>query len=105
VQKQDAKAAIELVKSYLMQVGYDKDTKTFDIDRIEGTSASSRNKITAVMSAIEELEKSMGKLIPLEEVTKAMEGRASEMEIDEAVGKLLKSGDLFRPRRGYIQRM
>jgi len=28
-----------------------------------------------------------------------------DAEIDEAVGKLLKAGDLFRPKRGYVQRM
>jgi replicative DNA helicase Mcm len=101
----DAAAAIDLVKSYLMQVGYDKDTKTFDVDRITGTSASARNKIHVVQETIEELEKKMGKLIPMEEVTKALEGKMSETDVDEVVGKLLKSGDLFRPRRGFVQRM
>jgi len=101
----DAAAAIDLVKSYLMQVGYDKDTKTFDVDRITGTSASSRNKIHIVQEAIEDLEKKLGKLIPFEEITKALAGKMSETDIDEVVGKLLKSGDLFRPKRGFVQRM
>jgi len=101
----DAIEAIDLVKSYLMQVGYDKDTKTFDVDRITGTSASSRNKIHVVQEVIENLEKKMGKLIPFEEITKALAGKMSEADIDEVVGKLLKSGDLFRPRRGFVQRM
>ncbi|MCK4650089.1 minichromosome maintenance protein MCM [Candidatus Pacearchaeota archaeon] len=101
----DAIAAIDLVKSYLLQVGYDKDTKTFDVDRITGNSASARNKIVVVVDTIEELEKKMGKLIPLEEVSKALEGRMKGSEVDEAIGKLLKSGDLFRPRRGFVQRM
>ncbi len=47
----------------------------------------------------------MGKLIPFEEITKALAGKMSETDIDEVVGKLLKSGDLFRPRRGFVQRM
>jgi len=105
VEVKDAIAAIELTKSYLMQVGYDKDTKTFDIDKITGTGASARNKIHYVQDALEELEKKMGKLIPLEELTKALDGKVSEAEVDEVVGKLLKSGDLFRPKRGYVQRM
>ena len=58
-----------------------------------------------VLDVIEELEKKMGKLIPMEEVTKALEGKMKESEIDEIVGKLLKSGDLFRPRRGFVQKM
>lgn len=102
---EDAMVAIDLVKGYLMQVGYDEETKTIDIDRISGNPASSRNKIALVRSAIEVLENKLGKLIPLEEVTKSLNGKVEEAEIDEAIGKLLKSGDLFRPKRGYIQRM
>jgi len=105
VEVRDAVAAIDLVRSYLMQVGYDKDTKTFDVDRITGIGASARNKIHFVQEAVEELEKKMGKLIPLEEITKALDGKMSETDVDEVVGKLLKSGDLFRPRRGFVQRM
>lgn len=105
VEIKDAIAAIELTKSYLMQVGYDKDTKTFDIDKITGQGASARNKIHYVQDALEELEKRLGKLIPLEEITKALDGKMNDAEVDEAVGKLLKSGDLFRPKRGYVQRM
>jgi replicative DNA helicase Mcm len=105
VDVRDAVAAIELVKSYLMQVGYDKDTKTFDVDRITGTGASERNKINLVIDAIEELEKRVGKLIPMEEITKALGGKVSEADVDEIIGKLLKGGDLFRPKRGFVQRM
>ena len=101
----DAIASIELVKGYLMQVGYDKDTKTFDVDKITGTGASARNKIHAVQEVVEQLEKKMGKLIPMEEITKALNGKMSNVDVDEVVGKLLKSGDLFRPRRGFVQRM
>jgi len=88
-----------------MQVGYDKDTKTFDVDKIMGTGATERNKIHYVQDALEELEKRLGKLIPMEEIAKALVGKVSEAEVDEAVGKLLKSGDLFRPKRGFVQRM
>ncbi len=105
VEVKDAVAAIELTKSYLMQVGYDEKTKTFDIDKIGGQGASARNKIHFVQDAIVELEKKMGKLIPMEEIAKALDGKVSEAEVDEVVGKLLKSGDLFRPKRGYVQRM
>jgi replicative DNA helicase Mcm len=105
VDRQDAVAAIELVKGYLMQVGYDEETKTIDIDRISGNSASQRSKITMVREVVEDLEKRLGKLVPYEELEKALEGKMKPDEIDEAIGKLLKSGDLFRPKRGYIQRM
>ncbi|MFA4960591.1 MAG: minichromosome maintenance protein MCM [Candidatus Pacearchaeota archaeon] len=105
VQKVDAKAAIDLVRSYLLQVGYDEETKTFDIDKISGNSASQRGKISIVREAIETLEKRLGKLIPFEELEKELRDKMKVEEIDEAVGKLLKAGDLFRPKKGYIQRM
>lgn len=106
VEVKDASASIELVKSYLMQVGYDKDTKTFDIDKIEGTtSASLRNKIAAVTGVIAELEKSFGKLVPLVEVTKALIGKMTEVEVDETMGKLMRAGDVIRPKRGFVQLM
>ncbi len=102
VEVKDAVAAVDLVRSYLMQVGYDKDTKTFDVDRITGNPASARNKIHIIQDAVEALEKRVGKRIPLEELNKFLDGKMKQSEIDEAVGKLLASGDLFRPTRGFI---
>ena len=105
VKKEDAIAAIDLVRSYLMQVGYDEETKTFDIDKISGNSASQRNKIGIVREAVETLEKKLGKLVPLEELEKELKDKMKVEDIDDSVGKLLKSGDLFRPKKGFIQRM
>lgn len=73
--------------------------------KITGNSASARNKIGVVVDTLSELGKRLGKLIPLEEISKVLEGRMKGAEVDEAIGKLLKSGDLFRPKRGYVQRM
>jgi len=101
----DAKRAISLMKFYLMQVGYDDETKTFDIDKISGMPASGRSKIFMLKEELEKLENKLGKLIPLEEVEKVFEGRMKKAELEETIDKLVKAGDLFRPRRGYIQRM
>jgi len=105
VTKQDARAAIELMRFYLMQVGYDAETQTFDIDKIAGNPASSRNKIHIVKEAIEQLENKLGKLIPVEEVEKQVKDKMKPDEFEETLGKLIKAGDLFRPRRGYVQKM
>jgi len=105
VLKEDAQIAIELVRYYLMQVGYDEETKTIDIDRIGGNPASQRGKINIVRETIETLENRLGKLIPLEEVENALRGKMSQTEFEEAVDKLVRAGDLFRPKKGYIQRM
>jgi replicative DNA helicase Mcm len=105
VTKDDAKAAIDLVRAYLLEVGYDEETKTIDIDRISGTSASKRSKIVTVREVIEGLAKKLGKLVPEEEIEKALDGQISKADLEEAIQKLLKSGDLFRPKRGYFQLM
>ena len=55
-----------------MQVGYDEETKTFDIDRIRetGITANTRNKIMIVRDALARLESKVGQLIPVEELKK-----------------------------------
>jgi replicative DNA helicase Mcm len=106
VSKKDAQVAIDLMKYYLMQVGYDYETKTFDIDKIAtGISTSQRSKIILVREALVRLEGRLGKLIPKEEVKKELEGKISEEEIAEAIQKLTQSGDIFSPRKGYVQRI
>jgi len=105
VTKEDAKIAIDLMKYYLMQVGYDYESKTFDIDKISGRfSSSQRGKILNVRDIIIDLENRIGKLIPVEEIEKELEGKMSKVEIDEAMNKLSSSGDIFSPRRGFISR-
>jgi len=105
VTKEDARIAIELMKYYLMQVGYDYESKTFDIDKITtGIATSQRNKIIIVRETISRLENRLGKLIPVEEIEKELEGKLSEQEIEEAINKLNSSGDIFKPRRGYVQK-
>lgn len=106
VSREDAKRAISLMKYYLMQVGYDYETKTFDIDRIAtGVSTSQRGKIMLVKDTIVRLESRLGKLIPIEELTKELEGKVDSKDIDDSLDKLTISGDIFHPRKGFIQRM
>jgi len=105
VKREDAVIAIELMKYYLMQVGYDYEAKTFDIDKITtGIPTSQRNKIITVREMITELESRLGKLIPMEEIEKELEGKLTKPEIEDAISKLQSSGDIFQPRRGYVQK-
>jgi len=106
VEKIDADRSIDLMKFYLLQAGYDYETKSFDIDKIvTGVTSSKRGKILEVKEAIIKLESRIGKLIPLEEIEKELEGKLQKIEIDEALDKLNLSGDIFHPRKGYIQRV
>jgi replicative DNA helicase Mcm len=105
VTKKDAINAIDIMKYYLMQVGYDYESKTFDIDRISGrVSSSQRGKIFLVRDTIIELENRIGKMIPVEEVEKELEGKITNSELDQAIEKLRSSGEVFSPKRGYLQR-
>jgi len=106
VTKDDAKMSIELMKYYLMQVGYDSETQTFDIDRIAtGVSTSQRSKVILLRETLTKLEERLGKFIPLEELQGELEGKMKKEEIDEAIDKLMASGDVFKPRKGFIQRI
>lgn len=106
VTRADAKIAIELLKYYMMQVGYDYETKSFDIDRIAtGVSTSQRGKIILVREALSRLEGRMGKLIPVEELQKEMQDKISKEDIDESIQKLKQTGDIFEPKKGYVQRV
>ena len=105
VSVEDAKNSIEIMKYYLMQVGYDYESKTFDIDRIAtGITSSQRSKIFLVRDTITELENRLGKMIPVEELEKELEGKLKADEIEEALIKLNSQGETFRPRRGFVSK-
>ncbi|MBU4086933.1 MAG: ATP-binding protein [Nanoarchaeota archaeon] len=106
VSRDDAKRGINLMKYYLMQVGYDYETKTFDIDRIAtGVSTSQRGKIMLVKDTLNKLESRLGKLIPIEELRKELEGKIDGKDLEDSLDKLTISGDIFHPRKGFVQRM
>ena len=88
-----------------MQVGYDYESKTFDIDKgTGGMLTSQRSKVFLVRDTIIKLESRMGKMIPIEELEKELEGRLTKDEISEAIIKLDSSGDTYRPKAGYVSR-
>ncbi len=104
VEAKDAQVAIRLTNYYLMQVGYDPETKTFDIDRFStNVSSSQRNKIILVKETVKELEEKYGKMVPLDILKKELGNNISDTEFDEALEKLKKSGDLFQPKSGFVQ--
>lgn len=106
VRKEDSKKAINLVKMALMQVGYDEETQSIDIDKAFGrTSSSQRNKAYLVREAIMKLESQLGKLIPIEEIIKSVEGKLNEIEFEDTITKLIKESIIFKPKNGYVQRV
>lgn len=106
VTREDSKKAIDLLKASLMQVGYDEENQTFDIDKITtGITSSKRSKIIAVKDTLARLESRMGKLIPFEEIEKEIGNELTKDELEEALSQLSKAGEIFRPKQGYVQRM
>ena len=106
--RSDAKRAISLLNYCLSQIGVDKETGKIDIDRITtGITAATRSKIVQVREIIANLESRIGqKTIPIDDILRdASEKGIDETETEEAIEKLKRSGDLFEPRRGFIQRI
>ena len=102
----DAKMAIGLLKVSLSQVGYDEETQSFDIDRMTtGITSSKRGKILLLKDTISKLESRLGKLLPLEELQKALEDKLTPIEIEEAIEQLAKAGEVFKPKKGFIQKI
>ena len=107
VTRKDARRAISLLTYCLMQVGVDEHGR-IDIDRITtGIGASQRSKIVTVREILQKLEERlMTKKIPIEEVIReCSEAGISEDEFEEVIEKLRRSGDIFEPQRGFIQRI
>jgi replicative DNA helicase Mcm len=107
VTREDAIRAINLMKASLREFGFEAETGRFDVDRLEGrTTASERGKIRIVLDIIEELTKSMGNMIPKEDVIKAAKDKGlKEFDVEKILNELKNKGDLFEPKVGFLQKM
>lgn len=107
VTKKDARRAIDLLDYCLRQIALDEETGAIDIDRIAtGITATQRTRIVSVREIIVELENKLGKTIPIEEIMRlATEKGMDESDVESAIDKLKRSGDLFEPRHGFISRI
>lgn len=104
---EDAQLAIDILTFCLQMVGIDPETKQMDIDLITtGISSSQRGKFSTIRQIIDELEKDSGKVIPIEEIVKMAEKfNISESQVEEIIEKLKRTGDIFEPRRGHVQKL
>jgi len=107
VMKKDAQRAIDLVHYCLSQIGLDPETGKIDIDRITtGITASQRSHIAVVRDIINELEKTLGKTIPYEDIVRECELKGvDERKTEEVIEKLKRAGDLFMPKPGMISKI
>lgn len=107
VTKADTKNAIDLLEYCLMQVGFDRETGKLDIDRITtGVTASLRSSIHIIKDIISELEQKKGKQVSINDIIEEAKAKdISQDKVEEALEKLKRSGDIFEPRRGFIQKV
>jgi replicative DNA helicase Mcm len=108
VTRDDAKLAISITKYCLTQIGMDKETGQFDMDRFAtGMATSERSKIITVKEIINRLESERGsKSIQIDDISmEALHKNISEDQVFEIIEKLKKSGDIFEPKRGYVQKI
>ena len=105
VTRKDAKTAIELLHFCLSTIGIDPETGKIDIDRLTtGITTSQRTKIIVIKEIIDELENKIGKTIPIDDLAKEAEVKGIK-DIDSIIENLKRSGDIFEPKRGFIQRI
>ncbi len=107
ITRSDAKIAVNLLKHCLMQVGFDYETGQIDIDRIStGIPASKRSKIAIIREIMNELERRVGKSIPLEDImAEAAERHIEEAKVEEIIHSMKKEGLIFEPKRGFISKI
>lgn len=108
VTKKDAQKAIEMIDYCLNEIAKDKETGTIDIDRLGSRmTASQRGSISVIkeiMTVLEEQTKS--KIIPVEDIINAAkEKNISEDQVNEILEKLRRSGDIFEPRKNFVQKL
>lgn len=101
----DAEYAIKIMESYLMEIGYDKENQTFDIDKISGNSAKSRGKLETIKDAIRIVGNEFNGMAPIDKVKSSLDTQYGSVDIEDAIEKLIKGGDVFRPKRGFIRLM
>jgi replicative DNA helicase Mcm len=108
VEKEDARKAIELVNYCLNQIAKDSETGKIDIDRLSSRiTATQRGGISVIKETISSIEEQLGsKVIPVENIVEAAKAKnISQEQVDEVLEKLRRSGDIFEPKKGFIQRL
>jgi len=107
VTKKDALRSIDLLHHCLTLIGLDTETGKFDIDRIAtGITSSQRGAISVIKEIITELEKNLGKVIPIEDIIREAGVRdVTEDKASEIIDKLKRSGDLFSPKHGFVSKI
>ncbi|HLC97305.1 MAG TPA: minichromosome maintenance protein MCM [Candidatus Nanoarchaeia archaeon] len=106
VTKKDAQKAIELIDYCLNQIAKDAETGRIDIDRLSSKiTATQRSTMSIIKEIIHALEEQLqNKVVPVEQIKEAAkEKNIAEEQVDDILEKLRRSGDIFEPKRNFVQ--
>ncbi len=106
VTREDAKAAIELVKASLRQVGWDEEAKQFDIDILStGVSAKQRSAVERVLDIISDLSGPSKEMVEIKTVVEyATREGLEEQLVRSIIDRYVRDGLLYQPEQGKIRR-
>jgi len=101
--KDDVDIAKELIMKSLESVAFDVKAGIVDIDRIEiGVSSETQSIIHQIRIEYDRLANLFG-IVPIDQLANFFKGR--EIEFDDCLNKLIRSGDYFEPKRGFIKKL
>ncbi|MFH8120231.1 MAG: minichromosome maintenance protein MCM, partial [Candidatus Aenigmatarchaeota archaeon] len=105
VEVEDAERAIRLQKYVLEQMAFDRSTGYLDIDMLlVGYPKSKQEKYLEVLKIIKDLSSDKEKGVPVSEVVKvAVERQMEEETVRKIIEELLRKGDIYEPKQGYIK--
>ena len=88
-------------------IGVDPEKGKIYIDDINtGISSTEISHISEIREIILNLEETVGKVIPLSDImAEAKEKNLDESRVEEIIERLKRSGDIFEPKRNFIQRI
>lgn len=106
VRKEDAERAIRLMMFSLRQLGFDTESGMIDIDKMEGgITTSKRKRITRLIEVIERMQKEMKEVAISDVFAEAQTLGISEKDAEETMEELVRKGELFHPKPGFVKKV
>lgn len=106
VELQDAEQAINITEHFMRQIAYDDTTDAYDTDKLQsGVSGGERERYLTVKKLIEQHSGTYNeKVIPIQDIAGyAQQEGIPEDQMEEAIKKLKRKGDVCEVKTGYIQ--
>ena len=100
---EDVEMAISLVEKSLLDVAYDVQEQTIDIDNVYGTPKSKRDKIMTIVKLLEQLSTGVYGASEEDIIGAAADRGISASDVKEILRIMREKGDVYCPRYGYYK--